>query len=160
MLGSGWILDTHTILMVLLLIVAVVYLIQNSNNEAESQSKQLIPVRRRKRAESKKEFKESKESKESFSDKAKTPVKFVMYYVSWCPHCKTAKPEWKKLEDYASKSLPWATVESIDCEKNPAAAEKNDIQYFPTILITKDGNSSEYEGPRVYADIKKFLEEY
>ena len=143
--------DSHTILMVLLLVVAVIYLIQNSNSK-ESESKELVPVRRRRRNENK------KESKEPFSDK--TPVRFVMYYVPWCPHCKSAKPEWKKLEDHARDSLPWATVESIDCEKNPAAAEKNDVQYFPTLLITKEGRNSEYEGPRAFDDMKKFLENY
>ena len=147
--------DSHTILMVLLLVVAVIYLIQNSNSN-ESESKQLVPVRRR-RSENKKE---SKESKESFSDKAKTPVRFVMYYVPWCPHCRSAKPEWKKLEDYARDSIPWATVESIDCEKNPAAAEKNEIQYFPTLVITKEDKNSEYEGPRIFDNMKKFLENY
>ena len=83
-----------------------------------------------------------------------------MYYVPWCPHCRSAKPEWKKLEDYARDSLPWATVESIDCEKNPAAAEKNEIQYFPTLVITKEDKNSEYEGPRIFDNMKKFLENY
>ena len=153
MFVSGWFMDSHTILMVLLLVVAVIYLIQNSNSN-ESESKQLVPVRRRRRSENK------KESKESFSDKAKTPVRFVMYYVPWCPHCRSAKPEWKKLEDYARDSIPWATVESIDCEKNPAAAEKNEIQYFPTLVITKEDKNSEYEGPRIFDNMKKFLENY
>lgn len=154
MFGSGWMLDSHTILMMILLVVAVIYLIQNSNNnESGSESKQLVAVKKRKSA--------RKENKENFQDKKnKEKVKFVMYYVPWCPHCRTSKPEWKKLEEYAKENLPWATVESVDCEKNPSVAEKNDIEYFPTMVITKEGTNSEYEGPRAFADMKKFLENH
>ena len=39
-------------------------------------------------------------------------------------------------------------------------AEKNEVQYFPTMLITKEGKNSEYEGPRSFASMKEFLENY
>ena len=123
MFGSGWMLDSHTILMMILLVVAVIYLIQNSNNnDSGSESNQLVPVKKRKSS--------KKETTENFEDSKKTPVKFTMYYVPWCPHCRTSKPQWKKLEEYAKENLPWATVESVDCEKNPSEAQKNDIEYF------------------------------
>ena len=155
MFGSEWIFDSHTILMIVLLIVSVIYLIQNSNNSNESQSKQLVPIKKRKRSR-----KEINETKENFSDNKKDPVSFVMYYVPWCPHCRTTKPHWKQLEDYAKASLPWASVKSVDCEKNPSEAEKNNIQYFPTIVITKGNESKEYEGKRDFESFKKFLENY
>ena len=157
MFNSGVILDSHSILMFILLVVAVIYLIQNSNSKSDnSDSKQLVPVRKRKLKN------KNSEQKESFTDKTKVGVKFIMYYVPWCPHCKTTKPEWNKLEKYVKENLPWATVESIDCEQNPNEAEKNNVQYFPTILITKDGEkeSNEYEGPRKFNDMKQFLENY
>ena len=47
MFGSEWIFDSHTILMIVLLIVSVIYLIQNSNNSNESQSKQLFLLKRK-----------------------------------------------------------------------------------------------------------------
>ena len=58
MFGSEWIFDSHTILMIVLLIVSVIYLIQNSNDSNESQSKQLVPIKKRKR--SRKEINETK----------------------------------------------------------------------------------------------------
>ena len=153
MLINGFVLDSHTFLMFILLLVGVFYLIQNSKSD-DSESKELVPVKKRK------EKFTNKEKKEKMTNKVNTPVKFVMYYVPWCPHCKTAKPEWSKLEKYAKESLPWATVESIDCEKYPSEAEKNEVQYFPTMLITKEGKNSEYEGPRSFASMKEFLENY
>ena len=112
----------------------------------------------KKKRESTGEQREDENVKEGFADeKSKPKVKFVMYYVPWCPHCRTAKPEWKKLKEY-SEQLPWADVQSVDCEENPSEAENNNIQYFPTMLVFKGGESGrEYEGPRSFANMKEFL---
>jgi len=35
----------------------------------------------------------------------------MMFYVDWCPHCKTAKPEWESLKaDYDGKSINGYTI--------------------------------------------------
>jgi protein disulfide-isomerase-like protein len=83
------------------------------------------------------------------------PTTFVLYYVDWCPHCKTVKPEWEKLEN--DSNLNNITVEKVNCDKNEAVARENNIEGFPTILFTHNGKVESYEGGREYADFKQYL---
>tara|TARA_B100000401_G_scaffold410320_1_gene328330 strand:+ start:379 stop:801 length:423 start_codon:yes stop_codon:yes gene_type:complete len=80
---------------------------------------------------------------------------FILYYVDWCPHCKTVKPEWEKLEN--DKSLENVTIKKINCEENEKAAIENNIEGFPTILFTHNNKVESYEGGREYSDFKEFL---
>ena len=86
----------------------------------------------------------------------KANITFILYYVDWCPHCKTVKPEWEKLEN--DKSFKNITIKKINCEKDEKAAEENNIEGFPTILFSKNGKIESYEGGREYGDFKQFLE--
>ena len=86
----------------------------------------------------------------------KANITFILYYVDWCPHCKTVKPEWEKLEN--DKSFKNITIKKINCEEDEKAAEKNNIEGFPTILFSKNGKVESYEGGREYSDFKQFLE--
>ena len=151
MIGN-WNVDLHTILMIVLLALAAVYYLQGNKEpfEDKSESKALVPIRKRK-------LKSKSKKQPPLQNDSSNPVRFVMYYVPWCPHCKTTKPEWEKLEK-DSKEWPWAEIETINCEDNPKEAEKNDIQYFPTLILTKDGKSEEYDGPRAYGSMKQFLQ--
>ena len=85
----------------------------------------------------------------------KHKIMFVLYYVDWCPHCKTIKPEWEKLEQ--DTTLKNIVIDKVNCEKDEKAAEENNIEGFPTILFTKNGKVESYEGGREYADFKNFL---
>ena len=82
-------------------------------------------------------------------------TKFILYYVEWCPHCKVVLPEWKKLEN--DKELNNIHIEKINCEENETAAEKNNIEGFPTILFKHNGKVESYENERSYASFKSFL---
>tara|TARA_B110000114_G_C14940377_1_gene336111 strand:+ start:382 stop:801 length:420 start_codon:yes stop_codon:yes gene_type:complete len=82
-------------------------------------------------------------------------VKFILYYVDWCPHCKVVIPEWDKLKkDSDFKNIH---IEKINCEENKSAAEENNIEGFPTILFTKNDKVESYEGGREYGNFKTFL---
>ena len=86
----------------------------------------------------------------------KANITFILYYVDWCPHCKTVKPECEKLEN--DKSFKNITIKKINCEEDEKAAEENNIEGFPTILFSKNGKVESYEGGREYGDFKQFLE--
>ena len=73
----------------------------------------------------------------------------------WCPHCKKIKPEWEKLEK--DNTLKNIVIDRVNCEEDEKAAEKNNIEGFPTILFSKNGKVESYEGGREYGDFKKFL---
>jgi len=95
-----------------------------------------------------KEYIEDTGSEDNYAD-------LYFFYTSWCPHCKTVKPEWEKLEN--DSNLNNITVEKVNCDKNEAAARENNIEGFPTILFTHNGKVESYEGGREYADFKQYL---
>jgi len=50
------------------------------------------------------------------------------FYTTWCPHCKTAKPEWEKFKETINTNGHSSGVKinfiEVDCEKDTATAEK------------------------------------
>ena len=70
------------------------------------------------------------------------------FYADWCPHCKTAKPEW----DAFKKSIENGTVNGyhlnfheIDGEKDTGMADKFKVTGFPTIKLVHDDQIIEYD---------------
>jgi thiol-disulfide isomerase/thioredoxin len=85
----------------------------------------------------------------------------TMYYVDWCPHCKTAKPEWKKLMDmFHGKTINGkkVLVVSIDCEKYPDVAKKQNVTGYPTFKFDLDGKPLNFNGERQFNEFKRFIE--
>jgi len=80
---------------------------------------------------------------------------FTLYYVEWCPHCQVVKPEWSKLEN--DNELEHITIVKINCEENEDIVKEKNIEGFPTILLTHNGNEMGYNGGREYADFKNYL---
>ena len=87
----------------------------------------------------------------------KKPIVFVLYYVDWCPHCQSVKPEWEKLENDKELKDKDIVIKKVDCEDNQKLIEKKNIEGFPTIMISKNGKEEPYNGGREYADFKGFL---
>ena len=91
-------------------------------------------------------------------DNNNEPV-FVLYYVSWCGHCKTTKPEFQKLvESYKGN----VKVVMIDCEapENKELVKNQKIKSYPTIRFYKNGLSGEaeeYSGERTYSNFVQYL---
>ena len=94
-------------------------------------------------------------NKKTIKGGEKDQITFILYYVDWCPHCKTVKPEWEKLEK--DTTLKNVVIDRVNCEEDEKAAEENNIEGFPTILFSKNGKVEAYEGGREYGDFKKFL---
>jgi thiol-disulfide isomerase/thioredoxin len=73
-----------------------------------------------------------------------------LYTMKGCPHCEAFKPEWEKF----TANLPSGVqANKIDAEDPKAAAAG--IKGFPTIVITKDGKDSVYNGDRTAAALTK-----
>jgi thiol-disulfide isomerase/thioredoxin len=85
----------------------------------------------------------------------------TMYYAPWCGHCKTAKPEWEKLEQALSGQIINGTkilITKIDCEKYPKVAEEQGIQGFPTFKFEMKGKYYDYKGGRTFGEWKQYIE--
>lgn len=88
----------------------------------------------------------------------------LLFYAEWCPHCKTAKPEWDAVkEEYDGKTINDYTVvfEEYNCSTPNAEIEelmnKYDVGGYPTLKLIKDGQIIEYDAKITKALIEQFL---
>jgi len=88
----------------------------------------------------------------------------MLFYVDWCPHCKTAKPEWNALkEEYDGKNINGYIVvfEEYNCTDESSEVEelinKYKIEGYPTIKLIKDNQVVEYDAKPTKATMEQFL---
>jgi len=71
-------------------------------------------------------------------------TKVVFYYMTGCPHCVNAEPEWEKfLVKAKAAGISTDKVESKDERASTAG-----VTSFPTFIFTKNGKDTVYNGPR------------
>jgi len=95
---------------------------------------------------------------EGFEDASSKSV--VICKADWCGHCKTAAPEFNKLLAASPITLQdgtKATVKILDADKDKAELGKYKIRGFPTVLVVKDGQTTEYPGERTSSGIIDFI---
>ncbi len=94
-----------------------------------------------------------------------------MFHVDWCPHCKTALPEWKKVKaEYNGRALNGYTIEmsDVNCTDDTSPqvnsyTEKYGVDSYPTIkAITRDQNGKEvviaFDAKVTEKNLEKFLQ--
>jgi len=88
----------------------------------------------------------------------------MLFFVDWCPHCKTAKPEWESLKSYYDgKSINGYTVNFIEYNCTNESAEitelmdKYNIEGFPTVKLVKDNQVIEYDAKPTKSTMEQFL---
>ena len=101
------------------------------------------------------------------NEQEETPNKvahLMLFYVDWCPHCKTAKPEWNALkEEYDGKTINGYIVifEEYNCTDESSEIEelinKYKIDGYPTIKLIKDEQVIEYDAKPTKATMEQFL---
>jgi len=91
-------------------------------------------------------------------------VELLFFSTQWCPHCKTAKPEWEQVvSEYQDKQINGRTVvfTEVDCTNETSETEKMMNQYkiegFPTIKLLKDGQVIEFDAKPTKATLVQFL---
>jgi thiol-disulfide isomerase/thioredoxin len=73
----------------------------------------------------------------------KNDSNLLLFYTSWCPHCKTTIDLWQKIK--SQNKYPNLTFVEIDCEKNIAEAELYKIKEYPTIILVKNNKKYIYD---------------
>ena len=92
-------------------------------------------------------------------------VVIILFYVDWCPHCVSAKPEWSKLVEKHNNTTvngKNVKVQACNCEGSEAeqqTANDNSIQGYPTIKLLKNNETVEYNGARNVEAIENFIQE-
>lgn len=91
-------------------------------------------------------------------------AELMLFYVDWCPHCKTAKPIWEELQsEYQDKTINGYNVifTEINCTTETAEIEqlmnKYNIEGYPTIKLLKDGQVIEYDAKPSKETLVQFL---
>ena len=91
-------------------------------------------------------------------------AELMLFYVDWCPHCKTAKPEWNNLkEEYEGKTINGYKVvfTEVNCTNESPDIEKMISQYkiegYPTIKLLKDGQVIEFDAKPTQKTLDQFL---
>ena len=88
----------------------------------------------------------------------------MLFYVDWCPHCKTAKPEWDTLKsEYEGKTINGYNLSFIEYNCTNETAEtaelmdKYSIEGYPTIKLVKDNQIIEYDAKPTKSTMEHFL---
>jgi thiol-disulfide isomerase/thioredoxin len=88
----------------------------------------------------------------------------MLFYVDWCPHCKTAKPEWENLKtEYEGKQINGYTIifTEYNCTnespENEELMNKYKIEGYPTIKLLKDNEVVEYDAKPTKSTMDQFL---
>lgn len=91
-------------------------------------------------------------------------AELMLFSVDWCPHCKTARPEWDELKsEYEGKTINGYKVifSDINCTEETVEVEnkinKYKIEGYPTIKLLKDGQVIEYDAKPTKKTMEEFL---
>jgi thiol-disulfide isomerase/thioredoxin len=91
-------------------------------------------------------------------------AELMLFYVDWCPHCKTAKPEWDNLKTtYENKTINGYSIifTEHNCTTETSEVEelmnKYKIEGYPTIKLLKDNQIIEYDAKPTKSTMEQFL---
>jgi hypothetical protein len=91
-------------------------------------------------------------------------AEILMFSVDWCPHCKTAKPEWESLkQEYQGKTINGYSLIFTDVNSTNETPEIEKlmntykVEGFPTIKLLKDGKIIEYDAKPTKDTLVQFL---
>ena len=91
-------------------------------------------------------------------------AELMLFHVDWCPHCKTAKPEWDQVKaEYQNKSINGYKVifNEINCtDETPEKVkmiETYKIEGYPTIKLVKDNQVIDFDAKPTKDTLTKFL---
>jgi len=91
-------------------------------------------------------------------------AELMLFYTDWCPHCKTAKPEWEQVKtEYDGKTINGYQIvfTEVNCTNETPDVEKMmetyKIEGYPTIKLLKDGQVIEFDAKPSRANLNQFL---
>lgn len=110
----------------------------------------------------------SSEQKE-FGDVANAPMHdneaiIYFFHVDWCPHCKTALPEWVKFQgEYDGKTVNGYLMKCVDMNCTNETADITNIinsykiDSYPTVKMLKDNQQIEFDSKITQYTLEQFV---
>jgi thiol-disulfide isomerase/thioredoxin len=98
------------------------------------------------------------------ANKRKSEVLIYFFNVDWCPHCKTAKPEWdsfaklydnKEIKEYVIKCINYNCTE--ENSEVTSMINKFNIESYPTIKMLKDNQTIEFDSKITEYTLEQFI---
>jgi len=104
-------------------------------------------------------------SEKNYGEEGSTnEAELMFFYTDWCPHCKTAKPDWAEVKaEYENKTINGYHIifTEINCTNESdeigKLMDKYKIEGYPTIKLLKDGQIIEYDAKPSKDTIVQFL---
>ena len=89
--------------------------------------------------------------------------KMYFFYADWCPHCKSAKPEWDKFhKQFNNKQIGTYNIVpvGVDCSEgdNPLIQEFG-VDGYPTVILVKGDQRVNYDAKITYDNLVKYVED-
>lgn len=98
------------------------------------------------------------------SPSASGQAEIMLFSVDWCPHCKTAKPEWEQVKtEFDGKVVNGKKVQFtyVNCTNESPEIEKlmntYQIKGYPTIKLIKEGQVIDFEAKPTKSTLTQFL---
>uniref|UniRef100_A0A6C0KFG3 Thioredoxin domain-containing protein n=1 Tax=viral metagenome TaxID=1070528 RepID=A0A6C0KFG3_9ZZZZ len=98
------------------------------------------------------------------AEKRSKEVVIYFFNVDWCPHCKTAKPEWEKFaSSYDGKEKGEYVIKCVNfncTDENADVAKiinRFNIDSYPTIKMVKDNQTIEFDSKITEYTLEQFV---
>jgi thiol-disulfide isomerase/thioredoxin len=91
-------------------------------------------------------------------------VEILFFFANWCPHCRTAKPEWEKAKtEYNNNTIDGYKIifVEVDCttpdSKTTSMMDTYNVEGYPTIILLKNNEVITYDAKVTYDHLVEFL---
>ena len=88
----------------------------------------------------------------------------MFFHVDWCPHCKTALPEWNNFKkQYDNKEINGRVIKckDIDCTKEnsdvTSLINTYSIESYPTVKLLKDNKTIDFDSKITSHTLEQFV---
>ena len=87
-------------------------------------------------------------------------TELILFYVTWCPACKRAKPIWSQVrQEYQHKTIHGHALvfTEIDCDEDEAQRATYQVTSFPTIKMLVHGDILTFDAAVTHANLTAFI---
>lgn len=94
------------------------------------------------------------------NDQAGKTATVYYFYTVWCPHCKSADPEIKALDEWLAGRVvngKTVTVEKIDCDKDKSLADDFEVTGYPTVALVTGQNKVAFDAKPTFHSLREFV---
>ena len=100
----------------------------------------------------------------SSSSSSNKTLEIYFFYTDWCPHCKTAKPEWESVKsEMDGTQVNGYTVKLVDVNCSQETPEVDQlmktfsVEGYPSIKALKDGTIIDYDAKPSKETLTQFI---